>query len=81
MINVTKEKCKFCEEISEDWNDDFEGVIHHLPFIPNYEKDSKFYHKDTHIYETNGKGILDVENFQYVIYYCPFCGRKIGAEK
>ena len=70
--------CRFCEEIDESWSDNFEGVKHHFELKPQYSRNSAFYHKGTHIYETNGKAILDVENFQYLINYCPMCGRKLG---
>ena len=72
--------CPYCEEISDNWTDTFKGVKHHLEFEPQYERDRKFYHRGTHIYETNGKVVLDVENFQYLIKYCPYCGRKLGGD-
>ena len=74
------ELCPYCEEVNDDWNDSFEGVKHHLEFKPQYEKDSRFYHRGTHIYETNGKAVLDVEKFQYLIKYCPYCGRNLGGK-
>lgn len=74
------ELCPYCEEINDSWTDSFEGVKHHLDFEPQYERNRTFYHRGTHIYETNGKAVLDVENFQYLIKYCPYCGRKLGGE-
>ena len=73
----TEEKCPFCEEICDNWSDKFEGVVHHKNFVPNYEKNGRLFHEGTHIYETNGNAILDVESFQYLIHFCPFCGRKL----
>ena len=75
-----KKLCLYCEEVADNWTDSFEGVKHHLEFKPDNYKDSRFYHRDTHIYETNGKAVLDVENYQYLIKYCPYCGRKLGGE-
>lgn len=72
-------KCKYCEEINNDWTDSFEGVVHHLEFNPSNERDNRYYHRGTHIYETNNKAVLDVENYQYLINYCPMCGRKLGS--
>lgn len=74
------ELCPYCEEVTDCWNNSFEGVKHHLDFKPDDCKNSKFYHQGTHIYETNGKAILDVENYKYLIKYCPYCGRKLGGE-
>lgn len=73
-----KELCPYCEEINDNWSDSFEGIKHHLDFKPDNCKDSRFYHECTHIYETNGKAVLNVESYQYLIKYCPFCGRKLG---
>lgn len=75
-----KELCCYCEEVTDCWNDSFEGVKHHLDFKPDNCKNSKFYHQGAHIYETNGRAVLDTENYQYLIKYCPYCGRKLGAE-
>lgn len=69
--------CKYCEEVDEKWADTFEGVKHHREFEAQYKKNSGYYHKGTHIYETNGRAILSVENFAYLINYCPICGRKL----
>lgn len=76
----TKNVCPYCEEVDDKWNDCFEGVKHHISFEPQYKRDSRYSHRGTHIYETNGKAVLDVENFQYLINYCPYCGRKLGGE-
>lgn len=72
--------CKYCEEVDENWTDTFEGVKHYRKFEAQYEKDSMYYHKGTHIYETNGRAVLDVESFSYLINYCPMCGRKLGEK-
>ena len=73
-------ECKYCSEEQENWTDKFEGVIHYRELKPDYEKDRKFYHRGTHIYKTNGKAILDVENYRYIIKYCPMCGRKLSDD-
>ncbi len=72
--------CKYCEKIDESYKDSFEGVKHYQELIPQYSRNEMFYHRGTHIYETNGKAVLDVESFQYLINYCPICGRKLGKK-
>jgi len=73
-------KCEYCNEEQDNWADKFEGVKHYKKFIADCEKDRKFYHRGTHIYKTNGIAILDVENYQYIIKYCPMCGRKLSDD-
>ena len=69
--------CPYCNEMNDNWDDNFEGVKHYKEFEPQDESDPRFFHRGTHIYVTNNRAILDVENFRYLIRYCPFCGRKL----
>lgn len=70
--------CEYCKKINDNWSDSFEGVKHYSVFVPDNEKHRGVYHRGTHIYETNGRAVLDTESYQYLIKYCPMCGRKLG---
>ena len=76
-MNEKDIKCPYCNELQKGWSDEFEGVVHYKEFSPQYEYDKRFYHKGTHIYITNDRAILDVESFQYLIRYCPYCGKEL----